>query len=357
MAKKKLQKKHIIGIGIIVAVVLALILWSVLQSSNTSSSVATYTVREEIFENIIEVSGTVQAAESQTLQIAGEGTVEAVYVEEGDFITEGTVLLELNTSQAEYNLAQLDYNLDQKRINGSAKEIELMEKERDMLLDDLEDRQVIATFDGIIAALDVAVGDVFEAKDEVGTLINREYLTATIEVVETDVARLAIGQEVVLTFPAYAEDVTGRVVSWPSVARVTSSGATVVDVEIRIDNPPIEILPNFSFIGEIVISPAETLLLVERQAIKRENGQSFVEVIQSNGSAINTEVTARMYNATYMQITEGLQAGDELKAQEVSVSGANAGSGLQALREASGTTGAPAGAPPGGGGGGGGGAR
>ncbi len=353
MKKKQLQKKTLILLSAIGLVIVTIGLLIFRGGSASSNDVQTYTVREEVFENVIEISGTVEAAQSQALQIAGEGTVEAVYVSEGEYVTEGTVLLELNTSQAEYNLAQLDYNLQQSRINGSAKEIELMEKEREMRLDDLEDRQVIATFDGIIAELDVSEGDVFEAKDEVGTLINREYLKATIEIVETDVSRLSIGQEVSLSFPAYSDgNIIGEVVSWPSVAYITSSGASVVDVEVHIYDPPQEILPSFSFIGEIIISPPEILLLVERQAIKRQEGQTFVDVIMSNGSLVNTSVQTAQYNTNYIRILDGVQAGDVLKAQEVSPSGANARSGIQALREANGQEGA---APTGGGGGGGGG--
>ncbi len=353
MKNKKLNRKSIIVIIIVAVLLILIILANTIGNRSTTLSEMSYTVREEIFENVIEISGTVEAAESQSLQIAGEGTVEAVYVKEGDFVTDGTVILELNTSQAEYNLAQLDYNLEQTRINGSAKEIELMEKEREMRLDDLEDRQVIATFDGIIAELDVSEGDVFEAKDEVGTLINREYLKATIEVVETDVARLAVGQEVVLTFPAFDGEVIGTVTSWPSVAYITNSGASVVDVEVRIDNPPSEILPSYSFIGEIIISPSETLLLVERQAIKREGKETSVEVILDDGSIESKIIEMVPYNTNYMRILSGVQAGDILKAQEVSPSGANIRSGVQSLREATGTEGGPgAGGPPGGGGGG-----
>ena len=35
----------------------------------------TYTVREETYENVIDISGTVQAAQSQTLQALSDGTV------------------------------------------------------------------------------------------------------------------------------------------------------------------------------------------------------------------------------------------------------------------------------------------
>jgi len=312
--KKKNIAKVIISLAIMVAIGGAVFLYTSGKSLTTVSS--TYTVRSEVFEKIIEVSGTVEAEKSQSLKVAGDGTVEAVFVEEGDFIREGTIILQLNSAEQEYSLAQLDYFIEQKQINGSAKEVELMQKERDMIIDQLEDRQVIASFDGIVAHLDVAVADVFEAKDEIGTLINRDYLSVAIEVAETDVSRLAIGQSVNMIFSAYADEVImGTVVSWPSVGRITDSGAIVVDVEVRIDNPPDEILPNYSFIGNIEMSPPETVLLVENVTIAKDGKQNFVEIIQKDGSVVTQNVMVTTYDRSYVKILEGLQEGDELKSQ------------------------------------------
>ncbi|MFI3257614.1 MAG: efflux RND transporter periplasmic adaptor subunit [Spirochaetales bacterium] len=322
MAKPKRKKITGIIISIAVIAIIGTAYYLYKKANTQQTGPVTYTVVKETFENVIEVSGTVAAAKSQTLQVAGAGTVEAVYVEEGDLITKDTVILQLNNAEQEYNLAQLDYNIEQKLINGSAKEVELLQKQRDMLLDDLKDRQVIAFFDGIVAQLDVSEGDVFESADEIGTLINRDYLISAIEVVETDTPLLAIGQKVIMTFPAYeAGDIEGTVVSWPSVARLATSGASIVDVKVEIENPPPGILPYFSFIGKIEISPEETLLLVERLAIATENRQQFAEVLQPDGSVIRKNVTAVPYDTSYVSILDGLEEGDVLIAQETLVSG------------------------------------
>lgn len=319
-----MKKKRIITIVIIATVlVLAFGAFFVFKPFNKQSSgEKTYTVIKEVYENVIEISGTVEAAESQTLQVAGAGTVEAVYVNEGDIVKEGDVILDLNKSEQQYNLEKHDYDIEQKKINGSTREVELMETQRDMLLEKFEDRQVVAMFDGIIADLDVSEGDVLESKDGIGTLINRDYLKATIEVVETDVSSLKIGQKVYLTFPAYEKGVVeGKVLSWPSVARVSNSGATVVDVEIIIENPPIEILPNYSFIGEIEISPTDEMLLVESSAIGKDDAGMYVTVINRDGSTEKRSVEAKMFSRTHMQIISGLSEGEIVAAQGNLLSG------------------------------------
>ncbi len=54
----------------------------------------TYQVKKEIYENVIEVSGTVAAAQKQTLQALSAGTVLGVYGKAGDKGKKGKRILE-----------------------------------------------------------------------------------------------------------------------------------------------------------------------------------------------------------------------------------------------------------------------
>lgn len=281
-----------------------------------------YTVITETYENVIEISGNISAAQSQELQAAGSGTVQKVYVKEGDKVKKGDVILELDATEQEYNLASLDYDIAQKKLNGSKREIELLEVKRDMLVQKLEDRKIVAYFDGIIASLDVAPGDYLEAKNSVGTLIDRSYMTASVEVVETDVSKLKPNQVVNFTFPAYEGDVVkGYVVSYPVIGTVTQRGATVVKTEVRIDNPPEEILPNFSFTGEIEITAPISVTLVERNAIGYDQGSAYVEVLNRDGTVSKVDVEVQQYDSTYVKILSGVKEGDKLNNLGVNRSG------------------------------------
>ncbi|ULQ60961.1 efflux RND transporter periplasmic adaptor subunit [Brucepastera parasyntrophica] len=184
-----------------------------------------YTVRRETFKNIIEISGNIEAAQQQNLQAAGDGTVEQVFVKEGDRVKTGTVLVVLDDTQQQYNLASHDYQMNQDRITGALGKLELMEKQREVLLKNIEDRKIIARFDGVIGQLKIADGDYAKAQDSFGYLIDRSHMKATVEIVETDSSRLKAGQKVFLSFPAYPNlNVEGTVVSYPAVGRITTRG-------------------------------------------------------------------------------------------------------------------------------------
>ena len=294
----------VIGAGLVV-------LKTVLSSKGTEK--VYYTANVETYENIIEISGTVAAAQEQTLQARSAGTVTAVYVKAGDKVKKGDVIIQLDDSEQLYNLEKQEYNMATKRLTASERERKLLETERNSLLQKVEDRKVTATFDGIIADLDVAVGDSLEAKDTVGTLVNIDYLTAEVEVTETDVSKLVIGQKVTFTFPALSKKtVEGYVVGWPAIGEVTSRGATVVKVKLRIDDYPEAILPNFSFTGKIEISPTEEYVVVSRYAIGYENKEPYVVLAKGEQKK---SVKIQPYGMEYVKVLEGLEGGEVLLQQ------------------------------------------
>lgn len=309
---KKKIKIILICVAALVVIAAGLVVLKTVLSSKGTEKVY-YTANVETYENIIEISGTVAAAQEQTLQARSAGTVTAVYVKAGDKVKKGDVIIQLDDSEQLYNLEKQEYNMATKRLTASERERKLLETERNSLLQKVEDRKVIATFDGIIADLDVAVGDSLEAKDTVGTLVNIDYLTAEVEVTETDVSKLEVGQKVTFTFPALSKKtVEGYVVGWPAIGEVTSRGATVVMVKLRIDDYPEAILPNFSFTGKIEISPTEEYVVVSRYAIGYENKEPYVVLAKGEQKK---SVKIQPYGMEYVKVLEGLNGGEVLLQQ------------------------------------------
>ncbi|MBQ0002453.1 MAG: biotin/lipoyl-binding protein [Treponema sp.] len=313
MKFQKINKKVAVTVIVIFSIILLIgILFGIkFIVKKVNQKPVYYSVIKETYENVIDISGTIEAAQLQELQALSSGTVLGVYVKEGDHVKKGDVIIQLDDTTEVYNLEKHDFNMAATRITGSAREIKLMNTERLSLLQKVADRKVSATFDGVIAALDVAVGDSLEAKDCVGTLVNVDYLTAEVEVAETDVSKLKVGQKVEFTFAAYKDTpVYGTVVGWPAIGEITSRGATVVKAKVKVTEYPPEILPNYSFTGKIQISEPEDYLLVERYAIKREGKKSFVVNSRTNKKI---EVEVKPYGSTTVKIISGdVKEGDVL---------------------------------------------
>ena len=316
--KSRKIKILLITLPLLAVIVAGLILTKKILSASSLSS-TTYTVKSETYENVIEIAGTVSAAQEQTLQALSDGTVVEVYVKQGDSVKKGDIIIQLDDSTQKYNLAKHDYDMQTTLISGSLREYQLMKT--------------------------VAVGDSLEAKDSVGTLVDISYLTAAVEVAETDVEKLSVGQKVEFTFSAYSGTVEGYVTGWPAIGKITDRGATVVKAEVRIDDYPESILPNFSFSGKIKISPDENYLIVERYAVGRENGQAYV-VLASTDQKVY--VTVSPYGKEYVKIESGLSGGEVLRAQSAAgKSGSNKRNGPAAMGAGPAGGGMAGGPPPG----------
>jgi multidrug efflux pump subunit AcrA (membrane-fusion protein) len=213
--------------------------------------------------------------------------------------------------------------MNQERINGASAKLALMEEQRKVLLQNIRNRRLEARFNGVIGQLSLSRGDYAKAQDIFGYLIDRSYLKATVEVVETDAARLKAGQTARLNFPAYPDlKVEAVVLSYPAVGRIASRGATVLDTEIRINNPPAEILPGYSFTGEIISGEEEQVLTVESAAVAYENGRTYAErYIRSKPELQEPDRTERVavevipYGRNTVRVLSGLRPGDQVKAQ------------------------------------------
>lgn len=325
MKKNKKMKKgvKILIIFLIAAVVVAGVLVGLrFFLHKDSNQTQFYTVNKETYENVIEISGTVSAAQQQTLNALGAGTVMEVYVKEGDHVKKGDILVQLDDSEEVYNLEKHDYNMATTKLNGSPRDLSLMETQRVSLVQKIADRKIVASFDGVIVEMDAVVGNSVKVGDKIGTLVNLDYLTAEVEIPETDVAKLVVGQKVILDFNASDTQGSGYVESWPAIGELTSRGASIVKAKIHIDDYPPEILTNYSFTGKIQIEEPVDNITVERYAIGYDDGQAYVILARGNEKRY---VEVVPYGRDYVKIVSGLEGGEVLiQAGEIPKSGSAA---------------------------------
>ena len=319
--KKKMKKgvKIFIILLVVAAIVTGVLVGLRFFLHRDSKQVLTYQVNKEIYENVIEISGTVSAAQQQTLNALGAGTVMKIYVKAGDKVKKGDLLVQLDDSDEVYNLEKHDYSMATTKLNGSPRDLSLMETQRVALVQKIADRKVVAAFDGVIVDINAVEGNSVKAGDKIGTLVNLDYLTAEVEIPETDVAKLKVGLPVILDFNASDKKGNGYVESWPAIGELTNRGASIVRAKIRIDDYPKEILPNYSFTGKIQIEAPVENITVERYAIGYEDGKAYVIVARGNEKRY---VEVEQYGRNYVKVLSGLKGGEVLlQAGEIPKSG------------------------------------
>lgn len=310
---KKAKRKKIIWI-IVLTVIAVLIVYSFLPKTKKSEPLPPVKVTKEISKNQIQISGYIEAAQEQKFQSPGEGIVETVRIKEGDKVKKGDLLFALDSTYQEVQLAKHEFAIEKEKINGASYALRLMEKERELLVKQLKDRSVHAKFDGIVAALNLDKGQYAKAQDYFGSLIDRSYLKATVEVSESDASRLAVGEKVLLNFSAVpGVSVEGVVTAYPSIARLNSQrGNTVLDAKILVESPPEGVLPGYSFSGTIIEGDDLEILIADQSAIRYEEGKPFVDRILENGKTESLPVEIEPYMRGFVKFISGVEEGDSL---------------------------------------------
>lgn len=126
------NKKAVIGISIIILIILAVFLFKEKKESSYDSTIVQ---RGEIVEQV-SATGTVKPVQEVNLRFETNGTIEEIYVSEGDKVKQGAKLVKLYTSklysqllqvQASYNQAKAE--LEQYQAGATPEAIQVAEQE------------------------------------------------------------------------------------------------------------------------------------------------------------------------------------------------------------------------------------
>jgi RND family efflux transporter MFP subunit len=291
------------------------------RSVKTRPQRITSTVTSILQRNTVQVTGTIEPAQEEDLGFLSSGEVAAVYVREGDHVEAGELIAELDDSEQVYDLAQLDQDIERARISGSPGELKLLLLQRDVKEASLRKRKLYTPISGTISEVDITVGELTKSENEINAVvrvIDLSSMKAEVEIDELDVPMVEVGQKVKFRFDALPElEVEGRVSSLPLEARLTEEGIAVLDAELIIDHPPVEILSGYSFSAEIVIGEDEKILLLDDYAVFERDGKTVVLVVPGDGGTPRQQaVTAEAYSEGKVRIVSGLAEGDTVIAVE-----------------------------------------
>ena len=280
----------------------------------------TWTVQAVTREAVIDVTGHFEPVESEDIGFAGSGKISRVFVKEGDRVKARDLIAELDQSAERYDLANLDFKIEKAKISGSKSELALLQLEWEMKVAELEEKKVWTTISGIVSEVDIRAGEYVKTGDSISTvvrIIDVSALKAEVEIDELDVPSVAVGQKVSFHVDALPElQVEGRVSWLPREGRVTSEGIAVLDAEVRIDDPPPQLLPGYAFSAQIRVSEPQTVLVLDRQAVVERDGKSVVLLLPAGqgGPPTPREVRTAAWEDGKVRVLSGLAAGDRVAA-------------------------------------------
>lgn len=221
---------------------------------------------------------------------------------------------------ARANVRAIEQRIEQSRANVAAAR------------DTLSKTTMTAPMAGIITALPVEEGEVAvigtmnNAGTKLLTIADMSVVEAVMEVDETDVPNVKVGQRATVTVDAYPnktfEGVVTEVGSSPMTASGAAGGEAVnFEVKIQLTNPPPGIRPGFSASADIITGTRSKALAIPIQAlVVREKpgsgaGKATEEegvYLHKDGKAQFVPVTTGLAGDSNIEIVKGLSEGQQI---------------------------------------------
>lgn len=339
--------------------------WSA-QTPAGQTSYVTTPVEKGTLTTSVSGSGNVVVDQLASIDPTITGTVAGLAVNVGDSVKKGQWLFtiineDLTTSalQSQSSLQNAQISLDQANANLVAAKNGGTDTERDRAilkskitvaeknlsvaqlnyqnaLSDATKRRVTSPIDGTVNAINIKNGDDLsrlssnssnQAPMVIGDL---NTLKAEVQVNEVDIANVALGQRVMMTYNAISGlSVSGKVEKMDALGTVTQ-GVVNYTVTVGLDTIDSRLRPGMSVSANIITAVKQEVLMVPSSAVKVQNGATTVQVMKGS-DAVPTSVNVQTgaVNNTDTEITSGLSIGDKVVTRTILPAAATSTSSTQ----------------------------
>jgi HlyD family secretion protein len=366
------MRKFLIIAGIVAVVVGVPVLRAVLGGGNVPDVQIEVLERRSIQSSVL-ASGRLAHDEEVQLTTEEIGRVTAIYVDEGDRVTQGQLLLQIDDethraaveqSSAQVRLQEIAIErqrlrlenlraqwerqrmlherglIDQDGFDLFTNEVQLAEVDlqsnRESLsqaraqLEQAQDRlrktRAYSPMDGVVTSLDIKVGETAISSttnipgSALMTIANPDSIHTEVNVDEADIANVDIGQKARIFAVAYPNQPVLGVIESIAMSAKVADGAQGLSfaVKIRLDpTESVKLRPGMSCRAEIFTTTKEGILAVPIQAIlvdedRTRNRTSYSVFVHRGGAARRVEVEVGLSDDAYQEVTSGLAEGDEV---------------------------------------------
>ena len=177
-------------------------------------------------------SGTISPKDTYTITSLVEGTVLTADFEEGDQVTEGQVLYQIDASSVESDLKSSENSLA--RANKSYQQA--LEDYQEAV-SDYSGNTYKSTRTGFIKKLNIQVGDKVGSNTDLAELYNDQTMKLKVAFLAGEAAAIPVGSQAVVTLTDTEEQLTGVVTAVSNMDEVLDGGRIVRYVTMEVENP------------------------------------------------------------------------------------------------------------------------
>ena len=228
LKRKKIRRKRIITSVIALAVVggIAFGMMQLFKEKKPELTVWSQPVMRGPISSSVTGSGETKALKSATLTLSSGGTVQEVYVEEGQQVKEGDPLYKVDSTEA------------QKAVEDAQKTVNDYQKQIDALNKSYADLTFTAPFTGkLIDAPDLKVGNTIASGEKLGKLVDDSTMKLSLYFSYAYEQEFSVGKTATISIPTTMTNVTGTVETINKVQRISPEGSKLFEVIFSMKNP------------------------------------------------------------------------------------------------------------------------
>lgn len=204
-------------------------------------------------------------------------------------------------------------------VNMAQKKVDVARVTYEGLQDQLEMARVRAPFDGVITFITGKQGDSFDAFSPIAMISDPTRLEVSSELTASDMAKVAPGQETIVTTDAFGTtEIHGKVVSVPGLdAGGSGPLSTTNNRAVRISFAPPGPGAKLGQLAQVTIitQQKDDILLIPNTAVRRFGQRKYVQVLNADGRRIDVDVEIGLVTDTDTEITKGLREGQKVIVQ------------------------------------------
>ena len=272
--KKGRRKKRIKKIiwTTILLLIIGVILWSIYSKLRADYKVTydPYIATTGNISNSLSFTGSMQLIHGETYTAAEDAKVREVYVADGQQVKEGDKLLRLSTGET-----------------------------------------IEAEFDGTVSTVEVAKDDKVKSGDNLVTVADFDHMTVSIRVGESNISEVYVGQACKVTVSS-ADATFESTIAKIDHATYTGNNVAYYTAIVNVDTSETEnIWPGMQATVTITLEEAQNVTMLKMDALStaRDN-TAFVYKENANGEMEEVKVTVGVSNGNYVEIKEGVTAGE-----------------------------------------------
>ena len=328
--RKKLIRRGIAA-GVVGAIALIAIVATLVINAQPqgASGPVTDMVTEGTFTTTVEAKGQLKPISSSVVSPSVDGTVDSINVQAGQSVNEGDVLMTIKNDELDRNVAEAQRavtaaqedlanaqkaataaqatpttdadgasaaagvsaaSVDTNAVSAAQRSLASAQANLDQANAKAASRTVTAPSSGSIVELNAKVGAtvtggmIMGESDTSGgkqcmQIADLSKMKVTVQVGEKDIAKIAVGQNANVTYPAFPDIVSqGTVTAIASVANSDSnygSSSVTFNVDILIEAPDARLKPGMTAEVSVVTEQLDDVVMVPTMALMTEDGEHY----------------------------------------------------------------------------------